>query len=350
MARRVYDSNSFGKLKLIGALLDQMELVDDGPAGGPAHGRRDARRRAAARNNDTEGIINLPLTAREIQAVVFFKTSDDRRRARQHAVEVRRRRARWSRASSAAAATRTPPASPSPAGSSDVQDRIVERLVTAPCDEGLQHTSDGMNGVLVVDKPSGPTSHDVVARVRRALGTRRVGHTGTLDPLATGVLPLVSAAPRGWRSSCRPTTRNTSPTSGSASRPPRYDVLDARRRRRCRTAAGATIDRSRARTGARRVPRHVPADAAGVLRQEDRRHAGVRAGPGGSRRRSSSRSRSRSRALEVLEQDGATRTACGSCARAGSTSGRSRTSSGVGSAAARIWRAAPHAGRHVHAG
>jgi tRNA pseudouridine55 synthase len=48
-----------------------------------------------------------------------------------------------------------------------------------------------MNGVLVVDKPSGPTSHDVVGRVRRALRTRRVGHTGTLDPLATGVLPLV---------------------------------------------------------------------------------------------------------------------------------------------------------------
>jgi tRNA pseudouridine55 synthase len=48
-----------------------------------------------------------------------------------------------------------------------------------------------MNGVLVVDKPSGPTSHDVVGRVRRALSLRRVGHTGTLDPLATGVLPLV---------------------------------------------------------------------------------------------------------------------------------------------------------------
>lgn len=47
------------------------------------------------------------------------------------------------------------------------------------------------DGVLVVDKPSGPTSHDVVARVRRALGIRRVGHAGTLDPLATGVLPLV---------------------------------------------------------------------------------------------------------------------------------------------------------------
>jgi tRNA pseudouridine55 synthase len=48
-----------------------------------------------------------------------------------------------------------------------------------------------MDGVLVVDKPAGPTSHDVVARVRRALRTKRVGHTGTLDPLATGVLPLV---------------------------------------------------------------------------------------------------------------------------------------------------------------
>jgi tRNA pseudouridine55 synthase len=45
-----------------------------------------------------------------------------------------------------------------------------------------------MNGVLVVDKPRGPTSHDVVDRVRKALGVRRVGHTGTLDPVATGVL------------------------------------------------------------------------------------------------------------------------------------------------------------------
>jgi tRNA pseudouridine55 synthase len=47
-----------------------------------------------------------------------------------------------------------------------------------------------VDGVLVVDKPSGMTSHDVVAVARRALGERRIGHTGTLDPLATGVLPL----------------------------------------------------------------------------------------------------------------------------------------------------------------
>jgi tRNA pseudouridine55 synthase len=45
--------------------------------------------------------------------------------------------------------------------------------------------------VLVVDKPQGPTSHDVVAVARRTLGVSRIGHTGTLDPMATGVLPLV---------------------------------------------------------------------------------------------------------------------------------------------------------------
>src|SRR5262245_28059705 len=48
-----------------------------------------------------------------------------------------------------------------------------------------------MDGLLVVDKPAGPTSHDIVSRVRRAIAERRVGHTGTLDPSATGVLPLV---------------------------------------------------------------------------------------------------------------------------------------------------------------
>lgn len=47
-----------------------------------------------------------------------------------------------------------------------------------------------MDGVLVVDKPQGVTSHDVVAAARRALSETRIGHTGTLDPLATGVLPL----------------------------------------------------------------------------------------------------------------------------------------------------------------
>lgn len=62
-------------------------------------------------------------------------------------------------------------------------------------------TADGdrpqFHGFLVVDKPAGWTSHDVVARLRRILGQRRVGHAGTLDPAATGVLPIaVGAATR----------------------------------------------------------------------------------------------------------------------------------------------------------
>lgn len=55
---------------------------------------------------------------------------------------------------------------------------------------GAFHSLPGVtsDGILIVDKPAGITSHDVVARVRKILGTRRVGHTGTLDPFATGVL------------------------------------------------------------------------------------------------------------------------------------------------------------------
>lgn len=48
-----------------------------------------------------------------------------------------------------------------------------------------------MDGVIVVDKSQGWTSHDVVGKMRRIAGTRRIGHLGTLDPMATGVLPLV---------------------------------------------------------------------------------------------------------------------------------------------------------------
>ena len=47
------------------------------------------------------------------------------------------------------------------------------------------------SGVLTVNKSEGMTSHDVVNRIRRLYGTKRVGHTGTLDPLATGVLVIL---------------------------------------------------------------------------------------------------------------------------------------------------------------
>lgn len=59
-----------------------------------------------------------------------------------------------------------------------------------PGTPGASRAARGPSGVLVVDKPAGWTSHDVVAKVRRLAGMRRVGHAGTLDPMATGVLVL----------------------------------------------------------------------------------------------------------------------------------------------------------------
>ena len=55
----------------------------------------------------------------------------------------------------------------------------------------LKNMHQDMDGVLVIDKPAGPTSHDVVAIVKRIARARKVGHLGTLDPAASGVLPLV---------------------------------------------------------------------------------------------------------------------------------------------------------------
>ena len=66
------------------------------------------------------------------------------------------------------------------------------RQIAPGFSRGIAGFSRGIpDGVLVVDKPEGPTSHDVVTLTRRVLGVSRIGHTGTLDPMATGVLPLV---------------------------------------------------------------------------------------------------------------------------------------------------------------
>ncbi|HSM37399.1 MAG TPA: tRNA pseudouridine(55) synthase TruB [Longimicrobiales bacterium] len=74
--------------------------------------------------------------------------------------------------------------------------------------------TSGLSGVLAVDKPAGPTSHDVVDAARRALGERRIGHTGTLDPFASGLLLLcvgpatrlaeyIAGLPKSYRATAR---------------------------------------------------------------------------------------------------------------------------------------------------
>ena len=100
---------------------------------------------------------------------------------------------RCSRGPSAAAATRARPARRS---QKPLDEAVVAvgaeaaRLAAAVQPVSRGGRSGGLDGVLIVAKPSGPTSHDVVGLVRRLSSTRRVGHGGTLDPFAAGVLPV----------------------------------------------------------------------------------------------------------------------------------------------------------------
>ena len=66
----------------------------------------------------------------------------------------------------------------------------MRRSAASAPTEPMKATDEVAPGILLIDKPEGPTSHDVVAEVRRSVGTRRVGHTGTLDPFASGLLIL----------------------------------------------------------------------------------------------------------------------------------------------------------------
>src|SRR6185312_10102246 len=76
-------------------------------------------------------------------------------------------------------------------GLSSLPDRVVRFFAPRGPNRCEDIRSKPMNGVLVVNKPQGMTSHDVVRRVRHLAQQRDVGHLGTLDPMATGVLPLV---------------------------------------------------------------------------------------------------------------------------------------------------------------
>ena len=128
-------------------------------------------------------------------------------------------------------------------------------------------------GVLLVDKPAGMTSHDVVDVVRKRLGTRKVGHAGTLDPMATGLLVL--GVGRGTRLlrflGALPKTYEGTARLG-------VETDDARRRRR---GHGRTAGDGHGVRHPRRdvvAARGFPPGAAGVLGGEGRRPQAVRGG------------------------------------------------------------------------
>ena len=210
VARNVYDSNNMGRLKLFGAVLSAMQIDQTGRIA-IVYLDHEMARQAGGTYDDTEGLINLPLTVKEIQGVVFFKQSEgDEYRVSMRSkgdidIGAVAKEFGGGGHKNAAGCTVTPTTAQDVHRKDRAGNRAAERQdcgaaeIAAGCSRlpSLQsailnlQSAIRMDGLLVIDKPVGPTSHDVVDRVRRALGERRIGHTGTLDPGASGVLPLV---------------------------------------------------------------------------------------------------------------------------------------------------------------
>ncbi|HMO11826.1 MAG TPA: tRNA pseudouridine(55) synthase TruB, partial [Actinotalea sp.] len=153
----------------------------------------------------------------------------------------------------------------------------------------------GPDGFLVVDKPAGWTSHDVVARARRLLGTRKVGHAGTLDPMATGVLVLgVGRATRllTWVVGADKEYLATIRLGQST-------VTDDAEGEVVESHGAISLDRAalaRAVTTLTGRIEQVPSAVSGIKVDGRRAYARVRAGERGERRRQEVRARGRARA------------------------------------------------------
>ena len=133
-----------------------------------------------------------------------------------------------------------------------------------------------MLGVVNLDKPVGPTSHDMVGLMRRLTGTRRIGHAGTLDPLASGVLPILVGA--ATRFSEELTGRSQALRGGHPARA--ASATDDAEGPITPVDGPLPAERAIARC-ARRIRRHLRSAAAGIQRAESRgphRHRAARAG------------------------------------------------------------------------
>ena len=180
VARNVYDSNNMGRLKLFGAVLSAMQIDPTGriaivyldhemARAGRRHlrGHRRAHQPAADGEGDPGGRV--------------LQAGRRRRVPRQHALEGRHRHRRGRQG-----IRRRRPQERGRLHGHGPDRRAAEAVRRAKIER------ERIDGRPAHHRQArGPTSHDVVARVRRALGERRIGHTGTLDPAATGVLPLV---------------------------------------------------------------------------------------------------------------------------------------------------------------
>lgn len=205
--REMFDTKTRARLEMERRVLDSMNFyLDDRCA--VVYILRDMIAESGACEDDLEGLAAIP---RQIEGVLVGVTLRERKAgntrspahtgAGERGADLRavRRRRPCVRGGLYASG---------PKGSGDRADRRCNRRVSGTAEGGRS-----VNGVLVVDKPADYTSFDVVAVVRRLAGREKTGHTGTLDPMATGVLPILlgkaTRAASCWRTPARNTARNS---------------------------------------------------------------------------------------------------------------------------------------------
>ncbi len=197
IARRIYRTKPNAQLRLFGRVLARLETSADGRLVWSVHGGRRPRRGRRPSPQMSEGLIDLLAQSESAEVAILFKDHGDRTR-----ISVRTRdggvdataltgafggggHARAAGATHRAAAGRGPGCRARPGGAARCAD-LPARLMRPARGRSTRASTASSSSA----KPAGPTSHDVVALVRRLTGVRRVGHGGTLDPFAMGVLPV----------------------------------------------------------------------------------------------------------------------------------------------------------------
>ena len=278
ISRRLYRSKPDGQLRLFGRVLDRLESSPDKRVVWSTIRDADFAETGTVAAH-SEGIIDLVSQAEGAEVAIVFKEQGSATRisvrTRPGGVDAtvltglfggggHARRGRRDRpAAPRRSARRGPRRGPASRGR-----RRCPSLSDARTSSHARAGS-GLEGILVLAKPPGPTSHDMVSLVRRISATRRVGHGGTLDPFASGVLPLFLGR----------ATRVVEYHLGDAVLPRDGVLRGVVHDRRPRGRADA-----RARPGARPVerrggPRGVPGDRSSRRRRPTRRSRSPAGGP-----------------------------------------------------------------------
>ena len=192
ISRRLYRTKPDAQLRLFGRVLDRLQTSPDGRVVWSTLTNADYPATGSIRAH-SEGIIDLLAQSDTAEVAMLLKEGEDDGtrlsvRTKPGGVDATVLTGTFGGGGHARAAGASAAAADRRGGHRGPRRGRAPRGRGQPVKRGDR--SGGLDGVLVVEKPSGPTSHDVVGLVRRLSQTRRVGHGGTLDPFAAGVLPV----------------------------------------------------------------------------------------------------------------------------------------------------------------